>query len=57
MSNWFRSIRRSIRRIARRSTLRIQTTVSVPPFVKVSVEYELRAENDNPRPTRRRKTA
>ena len=56
MSNWFRNIRRSIRRIARRSTLRIQTTVNVPPFVKVSVEYELHAENDNPRPTRRRKT-
>ena len=30
MSNWFRSIRRSIRRIARRSTLRIQTTINVP---------------------------
>lgn len=54
MRNWFRNTLRRIRRIGRRSTIRIQTTISIPPFVKVAVEYEHLAENDNPKPRSRK---
>jgi hypothetical protein len=57
LKTFFRKLTRFVSRISKRSSLRIETTIAIPPFVKVIVAYRYQALNDNPNPRRSRKAS